>query len=197
MRTTWRSPPDGRVWLAGERYGEGRISVFDGHNWQILAPAALAGRSANALAFGAGDDVWVGTQQGLVLYETGSQTWTPVATCGSAAPRINALAFDAATGDLWIGIVVESSGQTSAIRLGPGGCESWTPSDGPYGVVDSIALDPARQDVWYGTSNGAYRWRMGSGWTQYWTQPGGLLHEHVWATSVGPDGDIWLGTTLG
>ena len=141
--------------------------------------------------------MWVGTQQGLVLYETGSQTWTPVATCGSAAPRIDALAFDAATGDLWIGTVVESSGQASAIRLGPGGCESWTPSDGPYGVVDSIALDPARQDVWYGTSNGAYRWRMGSGWTQYWTQPGGLLHEHVWAASVGPDGDIWLGTSLG
>jgi hypothetical protein len=115
--------PDGKVWLAGQtkHYRPG-LSVFDGATWQVLNIPYDAGFWVTDIAFGAGDDVWVGTElgpeQGLFLYETASNTWTPTATCDVAHPRVSALAYNPLNGDLWLGINLENRPNLLRLRQG-------------------------------------------------------------------------------
>lgn len=171
--------PDGKVWLAGNtvRYKSG-LSVLEGANWRVIDIDSQydAGYSVNDIAFGSGDDVWVGTslgvQQGLYLYETTSNTWTPIQICDIPTPRVYAVAYNPANGDLWLGL--DKANGANLVRL-PGGqtasCDTFNKRfDGI--LVNKITINPADQTVWIATENfGAYRWRPpdnpGAEWIHY------------------------------
>ena len=97
------------------------------------------------------DNLWVGTDHGLVLLRSGKMQKTLSSRDGLAGNVITSLALDANTGDLWVG----TFGGVS--RISGGTIESFTGLDS--GLANDVVYDVAVQGrfVWAATAAGLSR----------------------------------------
>jgi len=188
----------------------GGAAAFDGARWQTVATAVilpstrsdlveaqtktlrkLAGqgveiravakyRGEAAVATNDGLYTWRDTGWRLVLPRQGAVRWAPV--------DVRAVAYDAA-GVLWF-----ASPQGVGCRLSDDQWKLFTGADGlPYNDFTCIAVGAG--DIWFGTTNGAIRYRNGE-----WSFRQGrrwLLDNHVRDIALDSKGQAWLATSAG
>ncbi len=112
-------------------------------------------------------------------------------TDGIASRDVSAMAWDEATGRMWVGTF------DGGVSVGDG--KTWrrvAPRDiDPQ--VNAIALQPVdgRTVAWIGTARGLYR--VDGRQVDHWSFKEGLPHHHVQALHVRANGDVVVGTTTG
>jgi ligand-binding sensor domain-containing protein len=132
-----------------------------------------------------GPRVWVGTDNGLGLYENG--TWKVFRPADGLAHRaVLSLAVDPKTGDLWIGTMGGLN------RLSAGRFDTFTQLNS--GLVNDIVYGVAVQDhfVWAATAAGVSRLDTRSGDWSIYNEKNTMMHE-IWCygLAVG-DGKVYV-----
>ncbi|MGO8997637.1 MAG: protein kinase domain-containing protein [Polyangiaceae bacterium] len=155
----------------------------------------LPQNSVAAQAFDSDGRLWVGTQEGLAVYD------------GHAFQRVS---FPEGTKSEWVTALAELSQGTLAVGTHSGGV--WLIKDGrfehvdetnglPNAAVTSIAADPLAspsEDVWVGTRHGLAR-RTAGKWVTVPASEVALAGDTVQAIAVasGPSGGVWIGGERG
>jgi sugar lactone lactonase YvrE len=198
--TFWIAPPTWLLILVALLillYGAGALVVRINRIQQLrpwTSYSALKGPlpsdAVHALALDNQGRIWIGTRDGLTIFEGDDDG--PGQTEGSDAVdgRITALASDA-QGRLWIGterglITVENGAST-------------TYSAREMGLPSSAVLALAAEEeggMWVGTRTGAARWE-GSQWTAFSPKEAGLTSDTILALAVDETRRIWMGTDRG
>ncbi len=127
------------------------------------------------------DRVWVGTENGLALYEHGSwKVFTP--TNGLAHRVVLSLALDKRTGDLWVGTMAGLN------RISAGRIDTYTQLNS--GLSNDVVYGVGVQDdfVWTATAAGASRLNTRTGeWSLYNERNTPMEEIWIYGVSVGPD----------
>lgn len=176
----------GRLWVG--TYGGG-VVVFDGVRFRPLtADNPLVSDRVQALCRGQGEQVWIGTEAGLSLYDQGRLTAFTEKE-GLSNQWINAV-FEDTQGTLWVGTY---GGGVSRFKNGV--WEQLTRANGlPSDRVLCFFQEPSGS-VWIGTEGGLMRWRTGDSRT--WTTQDGLNHNKVNGICQDDQGVLWLATDFG
>lgn len=216
IATSIAETADGAVWV-GMR-DTGLFCVRNGRGSQV----GLPDQKVNVLLPGAGPELWVGTDAGLVRWDGRAVTRRGVPASLARSP-ILALARDH-DGNLWVstpaGIArVDSHG--SAVQEAVGGVpgevhaifedregDLWFGGnqglmqlrDAPFLTYTGVAAEggsvyvDASGRAWVGPSSGGLLWIRG---TEHQSIAGlGLEHDEIYSISGGP-GELWLGRKIG
>lgn len=140
-----------------------------------------------------GPRLWVGTDNGLGLYEDGKwKTFRP--SDGLAHRAVLSLALDPSTGDLWIGTMGGLN------RLTAGRFDTFTQLNS--GLVNDVVNGVAVQDhfVWAATAAGLSRLDTRTGRWDIYNEKNTMMHE-IWCYSVSVSPDkvyvaVWGGGLL-
>ncbi len=164
--------------------------------------SGLADSQANVLLPGSGSSWWIGTQNGLNLYDpaSGWKTWHGK-DMGLTSSQVKTLQKDE-QGNLWVGTsngvaVLDSNGQWKTM----------TTQNSALGndAIFSIAIQPG-QAVWFGHLKGVSRLDLQTGqWTQFdlsrfgfgWGGTVELMvdrQNRVWAATIGSGLNMWDGS---
>ncbi|MGD1992083.1 MAG: two-component regulator propeller domain-containing protein, partial [Anaerolineae bacterium] len=198
-QTFWIAPPKwllitlaAMVVLYGVGYGAYHINrLRQTRGWSTYTiEDNLADDRVNALASDGQGRVWIGTEQGLSVWEDGQITPAAESSALPANQRVAALASDA-QGRVWIGtedgVAVFDEGswrKVSAVEMGL-----------PEARVRSLATGP-QGETWVGTRYGAAVWN-GDVWRTVLPSAAGLSSDVVLALAVDPAGAVWIGTEAG
>jgi ligand-binding sensor domain-containing protein len=133
-----------------------------------------------------GNDVWVGTNGGLVHSADAGITWSALTTSeGLGDNDINALL---AVGDaVYVG---SSGGLTYSLNRGA----TWTnltPANGLAGSTVHVIRQAADGSLWVGTNGGVSHGTPQGTWTNF-TTANGLADNDVADLAIAPNGSIWL-----
>lgn len=209
--------PDGPVWFGTNAGG---ASTYEEGVWRTYFPMhGLADYWVYAFAFAA-DGVWIGTWDGVNLYDASSDRFT---TYREELINIWVYGIDIdSTGRVWFG----TEGGVS--MLDHGAWRSWThddglgaantvdlPASGNTGLgtssrhdlsvnetynpnyVFSVLVDQRDDSIWFGTwGGGVSRFDGAREWTSF-TQEDGLAGNIVYSIAQEPDGALWFGTNHG
>ncbi len=174
---------DGYIWFATSS----GLCRYDGQDYHIfLVKDGLPSNEITTLAI-AGNKVWIGTEQGLVLYNRDSNKFetTPVAT------NVLALFID----------------QKNNV---------WVSYEGGLGIVKNDKVEQFYNDIkipqektycitqskdgvfWFGTNDGAYKLdpNASNDNLSHFTVKQGFMAKKVYSVSI-QNSDIWLGTDIG
>ncbi len=128
-----------------------------------------------------GDRIWVGTENGLGLYENGK--WKTYTTKDGLAHRaVLSLALDKRTGDVWAGTMAGLS------RISAGRIDTYTQLNSGLSndVVYNISVEG--DDVWVATAAGGCRLNTRTGqWTLYNERNTPMAEIWTYAVSAAPD----------
>ena len=135
-----------------------------------------------------GDRIWVGTSNGLALYENGR--WSSYGT-GDGLPHRVVLSLDVnrRTGDVWIGTM------GGLARFSGGRFDVYTQlSSGlPNDVVNGVRYEPEEDALWAATAMGAGRLDLRTGTWSIFTHENTPMHEPwTYAVAAG-DGRVFVG----
>jgi len=125
-------------------------------NKSVPIPGAAAGISTDDLAAGPGGAVWLGTSNGLLLYDNGSAAAPPGFELFSKEP-VKSVALDP-LGTLWVGTdhgVLRYADHQVARFDGSDGLTSMT-------MAYRACLVDRMRKVWLGTAHGTSRWNRSS-----------------------------------
>lgn len=198
--TFWIAPPTWLLVLVALLillYGVGALVVRINRIQQLrpwtsysASEGALPSNAVNALALDAQGRVWIGTREGLTIYEGEEATPRRTDEPPTVDDRITALASDV-EGRMWVG----TPGGVIAIENG----DSTTYTAEEMGLSSSAVLALAAEGgegVWVGTRTGAARWD-GSQWTAFSPEDAGLTSDTILALAVDETGRVWMGTDRG
>ena len=169
-------------------YETGEIRLRHRGEWSSVEPRPEAFNSTHALRFGKGGDLWVGTEQGLFLFQTMSQRWTywkhPFGDPRNGVHEITRTS----DGSIWLGTfngleIHRPNGAVEHIEniLGT-----------TLGTITSIAED-REHNIWVGSGAnfpGAFRWN-GKTWRHFGAAEG-LNAERVHKIRRDRTGDLWF-----
>ncbi|HET91837.1 MAG TPA: hypothetical protein ENN99_14030 [Chloroflexi bacterium] len=148
--------------------------------------------SITALALDADERVWIGTRQGITVYEAENPVPTSyrAADSGLLDERVTALVLDREE-RMWVGaetgVSVYDDGAWTAYPVQEMGL--------PGSRVRALAADPVGR-VWVGALGGAALWD-GSAWRTFSPLEAGLDSGAVLALAVDGAGRVWMGTERG
>jgi len=135
---------------------------------------------------------YVGTAQGLGLYDVASNSWSSIDVDGVKGLAVRSMARTA-DGNLWIGtddgLVILSSGHQVVAHVGL--------VDGLPGEQILSMMVGSEGLMWLGNSGGVALVDMEGDVHATFTTDDGLVHSRVEATVEHPDGTLWLGTAGG
>ena len=175
--------PGNRVWVGVN--GDGLWALSDDRLEQIIRPQALPGRNIHCLFSNSPGELWMGTDDGLVLWD-GKKVWRPAWT----EQLRGRIVFDisaAQGGGLWIA----TDGGLFSVRGTD--CRPFK----PLGTTSTQALLLDSDDnLWIGTlGKGVYRLN-GGGLARFGT-PEGLSNDFVRALLEDYEHSLWIGTSGG
>ena len=175
---TMAQTPDGDVWL-GTR-DSGLLRLHEGHLSPIVK--GLQNQKINALLVGEGNTLWIGTDDGVMLWN-GSEVTS--AGIPERFAHVGALAMIRDHDEnIWIGT---TSGHL--LRMNRHGVVSLDEHErGRRGAVTSVFEDRER-NVWIGTNRGIERLRDGV-FTTYWSAQG--LPEGTYGPIYVDDSRTWI-----
>jgi len=146
----------------------------------------LESSNVTSLAYDRQDRLWIGTNQGVLIYDRGRLRSQPIAQLGPDAVAINTIARDS-SGAMWIGTNAgvarfDQSGQLT----------TFTSREGlPDNRIFNLGVAP-NDTVWCGTVNGAAAFD-GEKWTAY-TIEDGLSDNFIRQIAFGPGKVVWFAT---
>lgn len=128
------------------------------------------------------DRVWIGTNEGLVLYENGKfRTFTE--KDGMPHHVVIALEVDERTGDLWVGTVRGLS------RFSAGRFENFDQLNSGLSNDMIYAVRVDGSEVWIATANGVSRFKPNTGQWSIFNETNAPMHE-PWTYAIAPAGDL-------
>jgi ligand-binding sensor domain-containing protein len=185
--------PSGEVWITRKnphsfdgvegiaRYSNGEVNIYTEDD-------GLADNMANTVEIDASGNVWIGTNNGLSLYD--GVKWKTFRSKGNLNfTRINSIAAEQ-DGSIWCGtyeggVLLFDNDEWSMVTTEDGLADN---------AVRAVAIAP-NGDVWVGTINGVSRFD-GTSWKTY-THEDGLISDKVSCIHIMPDGVVWIGTNGG
>ncbi len=182
-----RMSPDGRVWAATWT----GASEFDGNRFRsFTASSGLTQSPVNDVCPLPGGRVWFAHQWGLTLLESNRLIRIRLAAEKTLSKNYVQVIWPDQDGSVWCG------GFNRGLSHIVGTNVTWF--GGEIGLTNigvlAMARD-ARQRLWLGTREGAFRWD-GARWFRL-TQWSGLPAPEVLCLCPEPGGAVWLGTTGG
>ncbi|MFT5602370.1 MAG: ligand-binding sensor domain-containing protein [Flavobacteriales bacterium] len=149
----------------------------------------LLHNNVNSLDVDASNQVWLGTQAGVSVFD--GSTWTNHTTTtdsGLIDNNIQAI-YVTNSGDVWVGTDFGVSKYSTGVWT------SFTSVDGLGNNQVKCISEDASGNIWFGTNNGASQFDGTSTWTSYGTTEG-LPFGGVNSIDVHSNGDVWMGTGL-
>jgi ligand-binding sensor domain-containing protein/signal transduction histidine kinase len=176
----------GEVWIGS--YGHGLMRLQSGHIERFSAPSSLPHNNVLSLFDDGEDDIWVGTQGGLLRLSPSSAS--TITTADGAPQSINTIYQDP-RGTLFVtalnGTLFQVSGQTLV----------------PASLPPEVSTLPVRNafrdsggTFWMGT-DGQGVVRLTEGGVVRYTMKQGLVNDFVRAFCEDQDGSLWIGTDGG
>lgn len=178
--------PDGEPW-AGFASG---ILRYDGESWKTEVFNTGYG---NSIAFGTDGLIWSTSDEGVTYYD--GERWREYTdNDGLADNNVSSIAITP-DGKIWAGTALG----LSRFEPQPESSNLWAKHTIGFGKLPQKVgmLTPAPDGVVWALVNkdGAFRYD-GETWTGYNTE-NGLPSIDIYATSLGPDGAVWIATKLG
>ncbi len=212
-RDTWRRLarylPDHTFWIAPPRwllvlaallillYAGGwaavrinRIRQLRGWTHHTASAGDLSSDRVHALALDAQGRVWVGTRDGLTIFQGDQRTFLKAADSGLPHDHITALQLDA-SGHMWVG----TPAGVTVVEDGTWVTHTPTAMGLPRSPVLALAAGPDGR-MWVGTRTGAATYD-GSAWRALSPPEAGLTSQTVLALTVDRRGRVWMGTDRG
>ncbi len=179
---------EGRWWF-GTRQG---LITYSGGHWSPVDTAGhMVGTQINALLEDTRADVWIGTDQALSRYESGPNRWSIYRADAPGRLYVQSL-FEDSRGNLWVSTIpgVRRLDATRTVWT------TFTADPQALGRDSVLAIgEDAQGGVWFGTDQGAYRYRDNT-WAHYGVTDG-LPSNIVTAFARDSLGHLWIGTTGG
>jgi len=170
----------GHIYL-GTNYG---LSIYDGKKFkEVYAEDEKLNRIFCALIDG--DDVWVGTQDGVVKYENGKLTRP------ANSYMYKNLAFHACRwrNDIWFAY------EDGLLRFDGNSFHNLKSKDGFTDGRTRCVVSGPDGNLWFGTNDGIYRWN-GKNLLNI-SQKDGLMSNAVYSLAFDADGNLWAGQSRG
>ncbi len=199
-RTFWIAPPKWllvAVVVLVALCGVGQVAFrfnrarqLRGWTTYTASEGQVAGDLINTLALDAGGRVWVGTRNGLTIYEGDRPTILRATDSPLPDNRVTALALDS-DGRMWVGT------ETGVSMVEGEDWTTYTAAEMGLGEARVRALATDREGrTWVGTRTGAAMWD-GAVWRTFSPAQAGLTSETVLALAVDDEGRAWMGTDRG
>lgn len=167
-----------------------RIRQLRGWTSYTASEGELASDAVNALALDAQGRVWIGTQDGLTIYEGGEGTALQAPDSSLLDDQVTALELDAA-GRMWVGT------EAGVGVVEDGDWSRYTAAEMGLPAAGVRALAAGRDGrMWVGTRTGAALWD-GSEWQAFSPKEADLTSETVLALALDEMGRVWMGTDRG
>lgn len=182
-----RVSPDGRVWAATWT----GASEFDGNRFRsFTASSGLTQSLVNDVCPLPGGRVWFAHQDGLTLLESNRLIRIKLGPEETRDKNYVQTIWPDPDGSVWCGGLIRGLSHLVGTNVTWFGGEIGLTNIG----VLAVARD-ARQRLWLGTGEGAFRWD-GTHWFRL-TQRNGLPANTVLCICPEPGGAVWLGTPAG
>jgi signal transduction histidine kinase len=176
----------GQLWIG--TYGQGLMRFQDGRIDMLSAPSALPHNNVLYLFDDGEDDIWVGTQGGLLRLSPSAAT---TITTGDGAPQSINTIYQDPRGPLYVTALNGRLFQVLQQKLIP------VPLPGG---LDALPIRNVFRDshgtLWMGTDGQGVARLTGTGAVRY-TIKQGLVNDFVRAFCEDRDGSIWIGTDGG
>ncbi|MDJ0754754.1 MAG: protein kinase [Ardenticatenaceae bacterium] len=176
---------DSALWVGGsDRLA--RLSA-DGESWQVFTSFdGLPSGSLTAITAGQGNDIWVGSSDGLARYD--GTNWSVFDPSVDTYPAgvISSLDYDFNRSALWVGT------ENGLARFDG---DVWTTFQVPVLLSNRVTDVLVTSDVWVATSEGINRFD-GQRWASFVAEPDGLPTDLVLSLTANDEG-LWVGTPLG
>lgn len=185
--------PDTLLWAAGTLFvGSGdTVYAYDGANWGGQEVPIPFVRQILSLAVGENGRLWVGTEQGVAVFD--GQTWQ----AAYAPPR--SPAWWGAVQAMMVrpdgGIVFVTAGGGVGLFTGRGFTGDVNPDWGREQFPLTTVLYDDAQGLWVGTQGAGVSRLDERGWRTFASDP--ALTASVQSLAVAADGTAWLGTSDG
>lgn len=142
-------------------YGSGSIIQFHNGRWQDVFPLPQEMENAEVLKFRTNGDLWIGSEEGLFLFNAHVQMWTYLKQKDLMKNRVNEI-LRTADGSLW-------TGTSEGVSIySPGGTVTTINRIGNIPVTEITGLAQDRDgNIWISSGfsfNGAFKWD-GKHWT--------------------------------
>jgi hypothetical protein len=132
----------GALWFAGLD-----LTRFDGSEWRTIFPKGVSGLYTYAIVQGPSNALWVGTGEGLVLYEP--DYVAPKTVLVAAPPVVSGSRFQSAT---YLAAFGETRGIEFSYSLDESGWSAWVPTNAwsETGLADGVHVFEVRARDWMG-----------------------------------------------
>lgn len=163
---------------------QGVVQVFKTNN------SSLVYNDIRAIDFDNQGRVWIGTYNGISVYDNGSWTTYTTSNSGLVNNAIVALVVDPQD-NVWVGTSVGVS------KYDGSSWTTYTSSNSGLSTnnVRSIGFD-SQGNIWFGTSGSGADKYNGTSFTNYNTSDG-LAHDFVQGIAQDHSGNMWFATSLG
>ncbi len=162
---------------------QGSIQIYKTGN------SPLVNNNITALDFDSQGRVWIGTANGLSVYDQGSWTTYTSSNSGLINNAIQDLLVDASD-NVWVG---------TQVGVGKFNGSSWSSLTTSNGLsnnnVRSIGFD-SQGNIWFGTTGSGVDKYNGTSFTNY-SSTDGLAHDFVQGITEDHSGNMWFATSLG
>ena len=159
-----------------------------GQSIRMAMPAEAATAEVTRLVEAQGR-IWAGTTHGLFVRD--GDAWVAVATGPDVAGSPIGALFEDHDHNLWVGT------NSALLRFRDGKVVESIRARPPttYKIVTS-AFEDLEGNLWLGSQTEGLI-RVWNGWTRRYSVDDGLSDPVVWSLSKGPDGTLWVGTSVG
>lgn len=182
VRALWQSP-EGVLWIG--TIGQGAFVMNQGKLFHLASPGWLPNNTVLRLFQDAENDIWIGTQHGMLRLSETSVSTVPLP--GAADSDFGTVYFDQSQ-DLWMA-------SSSLFRIRDGVAKRYS-FPGLEGIRIRTVFRDRAGDRWIGT-DGSGAFRIHGNRVEHLTTKHGLVNNYIRDFLQSTDGNIWIATDSG